>query len=475
MKKMAFGLIVGNRNFFPDSLVAEGREKILKILESLGYEAVVLTPSDTKLGAVETWNDAKKCAKLFKENAEKIDGIIVTLPNFGDEKAVANTLRMSGLNVPILIHAFPDDPLKLDISQRRDAFCGKISVCNNLKQFGFNFTLTKKHVLDPDSKEFETEIERFAGICRVVKGLKGLKIGAVGARPSAFNTVRFSEKILERYDISVETIDLSEVLASMEKLSSDDPEVLNELDMLRKSYRIRIVPPEAVTKMAKLSVVLKRWTRENDINATAIQCWTSLEDNLGITPCAIMGMMSEHLKPSACEVDVIGALSMYVLTLASQKPSAIVDWNNNISDEEVLLFHCGNFPPSIYTDVEIRYADVIGTVTGAERAYGACAGTIKPGPMTFFRITSDDFNGKLKAYVGEGEIVEKDVKTFGSRGVARIPQLQNLMQIICKEGFEHHVAVNLSKVADIVKEAMEVYLGISTYYHSPKMQKLSPL
>ncbi|MEJ5228590.1 MAG: L-fucose/L-arabinose isomerase family protein [Pseudothermotoga sp.] len=466
MKKLCFGLIVGNRDFFPDGLVEQGRKDMINILESLGYEVISLDPSQTKLGAVETLSDAKKCANLFRENAQRIDGIIVTLPNFGDEKAIAQAIRMSELQVPVLVHAFPDNPEKLNLSNRRDSFCGKISVCNNLKQFGINFSLTTHHTEEVDSPTFSKDLEWFAAVCQTVNAFKRVRIGAIGARPSAFNTVRFSEKILERMNVSVETVDLSEIVHRMDEIKDEDDRVKDRIENMKSFYRIQIVPNEALITMAKLAVVIEEWIEENDLDATAIQCWTIMERKLHITPCTVMSMMSESLRPSACEVDIMGALSMYALQNASNKPSALVDWNNNFrSEDECILFHCGNFPRSIYETAEIRYADVIGTTVGNQNAYGACAGKIKTGPFTFFRLSSDDINGTIRGYVGEGEILPEDPKTFGSRAIARIDNLQKLMNYICLEGFEHHVAINLSRVAKAIKETMERYIGIEIYLH----------
>ncbi|KUK20216.1 MAG: hypothetical protein PWQ72_282 [Pseudothermotoga sp.] len=465
MKKLCFGVIVGNRDFFPDVLVDMGRKEILKTLENLGYETVCLGPSETKFGAVETFSDAKKCANLFKENSHKIDGLIVTLPNFGDEKAITQAIKMSELKVPVLIHAFADDPEKLDLLNRRDSFCGKISVCNNLKQSGIRFSLTTHHTEQIQSESFKNDLEWFAGVCRVVKALKKVRIGAIGARPGAFNTVRFSEKLLEQMNISVETIDLSEVIFKVDEISDDNDRVIEKIKTMKNIYHTQIVPDSALVSIAKLSVIIEEWISENDLDATAIQCWTILEKKLHITPCAVMSMMSEKLKPSACEVDVMGALSMYILQSASGKPSALVDWNNNYLENEVMLFHCGNFPPSLYESVEIRYADVIGTTVGNQNAYGACAGKIKSGPFTFLRLSTEDINGSVKGYVGEGEILSQNPKTFGSRGIAKISNLDGLMNYICLEGFEHHVAINLSRIAKSIKEALERYMDIKIYLH----------
>src|SRR5260370_7193567 len=135
-RKMTVGVIVGNRGFFQDPLAKTGREEMIQILQKSGMDAVVLTPEQSKYGAVETYEEAKRCAELFKSKAEAIGGIIVTLPNFGDERAIADTLRLSRLDVPVLVQATPDTPGKMAITHRRDSFCGKMSACNNLRQYG---------------------------------------------------------------------------------------------------------------------------------------------------------------------------------------------------------------------------------------------------------------------------------------------------------------------------------------------------
>jgi len=464
---LTFGLIVGNRDFFPDELAKAGREEMIKTLEREGFSVICPSPEDTHFGVVETWGDAKKCAALFKENQDKLDGIIVSLPNFGDEKAVANSIRLSGLNVPILVHAFPDSLDAMDLSHRRDSFCGKISVCSNLNQYDIPFSLTRFHTVSPQDKTFKEDLNWFAGVCRVVNGLRNIKLGAIGARPGAFNTVRFSEKILESYGISVETIDLSDIFAQMNKISDDETLLKAKIEEIKSYCDTREVPPEKISTMARFGITVERWMKENGLVASAIQCWTSLQNNVGIMPCTIMSMMSEKLMPSACEVDITGALSMYALQLASESPSAIVDWNNNYGDEpdKAVIFHCGNFARSIFEKAKMSHADVISTSVGQQNAYGSLTGKIKSGPFTYARFTTDDLDGCLRAYAGEGEVTDDELNTFGARGVVRIPRMQELLEFICKSGFEHHVAINLSQVADILNEAIGNYLGIETYWH----------
>ncbi|MCD6290669.1 MAG: L-fucose/L-arabinose isomerase family protein [Anaerolineae bacterium] len=465
--KITLGVIIGNRDFFPDVLVTEARQDILKVLSEMGIDAVILSETDTKLGGVETWEDAKKCAALFKKNQDKIDGILVVLPNFGDEKGVADTIKLSGLDVPILVQAYPDDLDGFHVERRRDAFCGKISVCNNLRQYGFPFTLTELHTVYPTSEEFKTDLQKFVGVCRVVKGLRNARLGAIGARPNAFNTVRFSEKLLQAYGITVNTIDLSEVFGLANKLADDDAKVKQCVDEIQEYLPTNGVPPTALVKMAKLGIVIDDWMAANDLDATAIQCWSSLQQNYGINACTLMSMMSENLMPSACEVDITGAASMYALQLASGKPSALVDWNNNYGGDpnKCVLFHCGNWAKSFFREARMAYADVLATTLGKEHTYGAIAGRSISGPMSFARITTDDLHGVIRAYVGDGTFTDDPLDTFGSRAVVEVPGLQKLLKYICKNGFEHHAAMNPSHSAAILAEAFETYFGWEVYYH----------
>jgi len=466
-KKTTLGVIVGNRGFFPDHLCEDGRKQILQVLEEEGLGAVALTPDDTPFGSVETREHAAKCAELFRKHASEIDGVLVTLPNFGDERGVAETLRMAGLNVPVLIHAFPDEAGRMTIKDRRDSFCGKMSVCNNLTQYGIPYSLTTLHTVAPTAPSFREDLRTFAATCRVVKGLRGARIGAIGARPAAFNTVRFSEKILEANGITVEPVDLFELMVKANKLEDDDRAVQFKLSAIEGYVETGDAPAKALLKMAKLAVAIENWATENQLVATAIQCWTAMEEFYGVVPCTVMSMMSDKLMPSACEVDVTGAVAMYALTLASQQPAALLDWNNNYGDDpdRCVLFHCSNIPKSCMSCARMSVQDIIGGTVGIENTFGTIVGRIKPGPFTFCRVATEDLDGSMSAYVGEGEFTEDPLDTFGGAGVARIHGLQRLLRYICQAGFEHHVAATHARVADAVADAMGTYLGWDVYRH----------
>jgi len=465
-KNLVFGVIVGNRDVFPDHLAKEGRIEIKSVLKELGYGYVILNESDTKDGVVEDYSDAKKCAKLFKENKEQIMGIIVVLPNFGDEKGIVNTLKLSDLNVPILIQASSDEVDKMNRKFRRDAFCGKLSVCSVLYQHGIPFTLTETHTCPINSDAFKTDLVKFERVCKIVKKLKNARFGQIGVRPNAFETVRYSEKILQLHGITIEPIDLSEIFGEISRLPDDDPKVKEKIQVIKDYTPTTTFPEDGILKLAKLSVVVEKWVLENELDGFAFQCWPSIQDNFGVVPCAVMSMFSEGLVPAACEVDISGLIGMYILQVATETPSAILDWNNNYGDDpnKMVLFHCSNLPKSFFKDTKMTIHPIISDIKGDDHSFGAIQGRIKSKPCTLLRIETDDVFGEIKALLVEGKYTDDPLETFGGYGVIEIPNLQDILKTLCKEGFAHHVAASLEKVGEIVFEALSNYLGWNIIY-----------
>jgi L-fucose isomerase-like protein len=465
-RPVTFGMIVGNRGFFPDHLAKSGREEMIAVIEKAGHKVITVGANETKCGAITSRQEVAICADLFKKHAAEIDGVIVTLPNFGEERAIADALRQSDLDVPVLIQATPDNAGSMTIKDRRDSFCGKMSACNNLKQYGIPYSLTTLHTEAPDSEIFAKDLDWFAAVCRVVKGLRRLRIGAIGARPAAFNTVRYSEKLLEASGISVEPIDLSEILGRVEKMK--DSEAEPKLKAIKAYVDTNKVPEAALLKMAKFGTVVDNWMKDEQVSINAIQCWTSLETYFGVVPCTVMSMASQSLISSACEVDVGGLIGMHALQLASGTPSALLDWNNNYGDDpdKCVCFHCSNLPKHFLKSVKMEYQQIIAGTVGKENTYGTCEGIVKASPMSFARFTTNDLEGMIEGYVGHGEFTDDPLDTFGGAGVLRIPNLQTLLRFICENGFEHHVAASLSTVASAVHEATDRYLGWNVALHS---------
>ena len=469
-KKISLGLIVGSREFFNGTLALDARRDVIAQLDKLGIGYHILPVSETNNGSVETKEDVRKYVQLFDENRHDIDGIVVLLPNFGDEIAVVETINRSKLNVPVLVQACNDEIDKVDLRGRRDAFCGKLSVCNNLYQYGIQFSDTTTHTCDIAGDEFATDLDRFSRVCRTVKGLKNARIGSIGARTGAFQTVRYSEKILQASGVTVVTVDLSEILGAAQAVNEDSPEVKAQLEKIAAYGRIPAhIKRENIVKQAKLSIAVNRWIEENECDASAIQCWTSVQDNYGCATCLSMSMLSERLMPSACEVDVAGAISMYALALASGAPPALLDWNNNYGREpnKCVGTHCGNFPKSFLgVEPEISNLDVLGTTIGPEKCFGAVKGKVAPGPMTYFRISTDDLLGKVKGYVGHGTFTADPFAMDGGIAVIDLPRMRDLFTHLCRQGFEHHVAMVRGNHADVVDEAVSRYLKWDVYHHA---------
>lgn len=469
-EKMCFGVIIGTRAYFNSELAKDVRKQLLKTLEDEGYDYVILPENATPTGSssIETREDGLKCAELFRQNRDRIDGIIISLPNFGFEIGIINAISVADLHVPVLVQACDDENDKVDLDSRRDAFCGKISVCNNLYQYGITFTDTTLHTYSIYSDLLAKDIRKFAGICRVVNGLRHARIGQIGVRPSGFQTVRASEKLFQRSGVTIVPVDLSEILAAAQKIDDDDAQLQKKLEEI-KCYAT--VPKEYSDKLviqAKFGVAVERWITANEVDAVAIQCWDSLEQNYGCAACVTMSMLGDKLLPAACETDIAGAVSMYALTLAASKSSALLDWNNNFAEDrnKCVCTHCGNFPKSfVNNDLKLGPLGVLGRTLGKVHTFGAVYGKVTEGDFTFFRVSTDDPHGCIKAYLGIGEITNDPYGMDGCIAVTKVNNLQKLMKYICKNGFEHHVAMVRTDVKDILEEAIGNYLGWNLYVH----------
>ena len=464
-----FGVIITNRSFFPDHLVRTARAALLESLKAWGHEVITLSETDTFMGQTMTREEAQQCAALLRSHSEEMDGIIVCLPNFGEETGVADAIRMSGCNLPILIQASPDDPDKLQLENRRDAFCGKLSLCNNLYQYGIKYSLTASHVVAVDSEAFHADVERFAKICAVVKAMRTARIAQIGARVMPFRTVRYSEKLLQASGITVETEDFSEILADIEQIT-DEAQVNAKIAEIEAYGNVcEGTEREKLVKQAKLCIALDSWMQEHDCQASAIQCWDSVEANYGCAMCLSMSMMGQKGKPSACETDVMGAVSMLALLKASGIPPIYQDWNNNYAQEsnKCINVHCSNYPACAFTQKpEIANLDILATTLGTDVSFGALKGRVKSSRMTYLKLSTDDRQGKIKCYLGEGAFTDDPLDTFGGVAVCEVPELNDLMHYITRNGFEHHVALVQAEAADILEEALGNYMGWDVYRHS---------
>jgi L-fucose isomerase-like protein len=468
---LTFGLIVGTRGFFSSHLAADGRAQLIAQLDKLGHKHVILPASETPSGAVETTRDGLKCAALFNQHRAEIDGVIISLPNFGDELGIITALQTASLGVPVLVQASDDELDKLGTKDRRDSFCGKLSVCNNLYQCGIPFTDTATHTVALNSPEFTRDLEHFAAVCRVTGSLKRARIGAIGARPAAFQTMRASEKLLQASGITVVPVDLSEIIGWAAKVDVNSERARQKLAEMTAYGTIAAGInnlPEKLERHVRLYIAVEDWMNENMIDAAGFQCWTSIQQNYGCATCLTMSMMGEKLIPSACEVDIAGVTAMYALVQASGEPAALIDWNNNYGADrdKCVAQHCSNFPRSfIGKPVEIGVLSVLGANLGEEICFGGIQGKAAAGPMTYCRVSTDDRRGRIRAYVGDAEFTDDPFNMAGGIAVCRIPNLQTLMKHMTMNGFEHHAAMARKHCAAVIEEAFTNYLGWDVYRH----------
>lgn len=455
-----FALFIGNRGFFPASLLETARQELVEVLEGLGHEVLALDAGATRHGAVETAREGERYARFLSEHRGRYDGVILSLPNFGDENGAVAALREAG--VPILVHAYPDELDRMAPDQRRDAFCGKLSVMDVLRQNAVAFTALKPHTVHPRSPRFAENVDAFGRVCRVVKGMRRLAVGAVGARTTPFKTVRCDEAALQRHGVTVETFDLSGVMARAAALPAGDDRLRARRERLGRYASWEGVPGQARESLARLGTVLDLLVEENGLQAVALRCWEELQRQMGISPCVLMGELGDRGVPAACEVDVASAVTMQALALASGRPATCLDWNNNYGDddERCILFHCGPVPQSLMAGPG-RVTDhvLLANALGPGCSYGCHVGRIAPTPFTFGNLLTED--GRLEVYLGEGRFTDDPIPAsyFGCGGVAHIAGLQDVLLTIGAAGHRHHVAVAPGHHRAAVAEALGKYLG----------------
>lgn len=456
---MKFALFFGNRGFMPGELIASARREMTEAVERAGHEALLLDESATRYGAVETREEGILYHDWLKSHEGEYDGVILCMPIFIDENGAAAALRDA--NAPILMQAYPDEIGKLDFKHRRDAFCGKFSVMDVFYQYGIPFTVMKPHVVHPLSPAFARNLEEFAAICRVVRGMRRFNLGCVGARTTAFKTVRFDELALQRHGINVESFDLSELIHTVQTMPDDAPAALEKLGRLERYADFSRVPEPNKLTLAKVSVALDGYIRDYRLDALTLRCWNEMETVLRVCPCVLVSELNDRGIVCSCEIDLCSAVTMRALQLASGKPAACLDWNNNYGEDEnkVILFHCGPVAQSLMAGR--------GTVTEHKMfakgdpgsGWGTNEGRIAAFDMTYSNCFTE--NGKIKVYVDEGKFTGEPIEEafFGCGGVAEIPDLQNKLLRLARGGFKHHTTVGVGKLASVLREAFGVYLG----------------
>ena len=458
-KKMTFALCFCNRSFMPGELIYGAREDMVKAVTDAGYDYIMMDAELTRYGGVETRAEGKLYADWLKQHQGEFDGVIFSMPIFADENGAIVALQDAG--VPILMQAYPDEIGKMDFAHRRDAYCGKFSVTDVFTQYEVPFTVLKPHVVHPLSPKFQENLRDFAAICRVVNGMKRFNLGCIGARTTAFKTVRFDEIAMQKHGINVESFDLSELFNMVAALKDDDAKVVAKMAHLENYTDFSIVPPANKLTLAKIGCVLDWYIEEYHLDALALRCWNEMETYLRVCPCVLLSDLNNRGIAASCEIDMCSAICMRAMSLASEGPSAVLDWNNNYGDEEnkVVLFHCGPVAQSLMAGKGHVTEHKMFAKNDPGSGWGCNEGRIKAMPITISNCQTKD--GKIVIYASEAKITEDVIEPeyFGCCGVAEIPDLENKLIKLARGGFKHHTAICESHVKEILKEAFTTYLG----------------
>lgn len=455
---MKFALYFGNRGFMPAELIEGARKDMIKAVASAGYDYLIMDESATRYGAVETRDEGRLYAQWLKSHEGEYDGVILCMPIFIDENGAIAALADAG--VPILMQAYPDEICKMDFQHRRDAYCGKFSVTDVFEQYKVPYTVMKPHVVHPLTPEFKQNLTDFAAICRVVKGMKRFTIGCIGARTTAFKTVRFDEVTMQRHGINVESFDLSELFEFVRAKADDDAAVLAKKASLENYADFSNVPEDKKIMLSKISVVIDEYIEEYHLDAIALRCWNEMETYLRVCPCVLLSELNDRGIVASCEIDMCSAITMRALSLATEGPAACLDWNNNYGDDpdKVILFHCGSTAQKLMAARGEVKSHKMFDKGDPGSGWGTNEGRIGAFPMTYSNCKTED--GKITIYFSEGEFTADKIEDefFGCGGVAKIDNLQDKLIKLARGGFKHHTTVANGHVKNILEEAFKYYL-----------------
>ena len=460
MKKITFAVLFGNRGFFPGSVIAAAREEMCEAVARAGAEAICLDPTFTRYGAIETREEGKIFADFLKAHEGEYDGLIICLPNFGDENGIKEAIK--DVRVPILLQAYPDELDKLDFANRRDAFCGRLGLCAVLKQMGVEFVSGSTFVAHPLSEGFHKDLTAFVSTCRIVRRLRHARVGVIGARTTAFKSVRFDEGALEARGVDVETLDLTQVFDKIEAIKDDDVRLAAWAKDINEIANTCDAPEYAILNQCKLGVALEELVADMGLDALAIRCWSELQYEYKITPCTVMGVLNKRQIPVVCETDVTNAPAMLALAMASYTGVGCLDVNNNYGDDpdKCILFHCGPLPIDLMAEQgHMEEHKMFVKTQGCNCSWGVNVGRMKPATVTLCGMRTE--NGETRYFVERAEVkdIELDRAFFGTYGVIEIPGLQEKLIPMGEEGFRHHVLVTEGDHVKAMREALSKYLG----------------
>jgi L-fucose isomerase-like protein len=400
----------------------------------------------TRFGAAQNLDEAEAVAAYFAR--EGVDGLVLCPTDFGDERSAAKIAEKLG--VPVLLYATKEPPTVPDPGMGRvsDSYCGNLSMAAGLHRRRIPFRFAG--VFFPDEPGFLAEVEAFARAAAVVKGLRNARIGQIGVRPPTFETVAFDEVAMARkFGQNVICANLDDLIAEARALSDDDPAVQDILADIRLTVPTITVADDYLLQAAKLEAALAGFWSRSRLSALAMQCWPSIQREWGISLCALFGRLTQRHRLTACETDILGAVSMlaqYQAALGQTLPH-FIDWTiqHREHPNRLLAWHCGNAPTCLARDsgeIALRSRrDMTGEVPVHEGdpMAGLCQFQLKPGPVTFCRLA--EYDGEWKMLIARGEIVPSDETLAGTWAWVEVSDHAHLYRTLVEEGFIHHASM----------------------------------
>jgi len=442
MRNIALGFLPSHRDPFSEEWAVSMRDRCLKAMSDIpGVEWVVPSPDLTERGLVRDDQDAEKAVDLFAES--DIDGLVIGTMTFGDEVSCAEVASQMG--VPTLLFGTKEGPFTEDGNRLSDSFCGTLSVASALRRRGISSAFLD--ILFPEEEVFSEGLQEFARTCSGVSGFMGARVGMVGTRPERFETCSFSEApLIEQFDQRVVQLSMADLFDGAGRIEDDDEDVLRIMDELEGGpYQVKM-DRENLLKSARLEVALLRWADEKDLSCMAVQCWSAMQDVYGVASCLCMGRLTARGLMTACEVDVLGALSMLLQYEAAMEATVphFIDWTIQHQEHENRFYawHCGNAPLCLAAEpekVQIGTHSILDRVADPAKCQGVAEFQLTPGPVSLNRLIEED--GDFKLLITNGVIVQDDATRRGSWSWVEVPDLKYLYRTLVEEGFIHHASM----------------------------------
>ncbi|NPV53936.1 MAG: L-fucose/L-arabinose isomerase family protein [Firmicutes bacterium] len=453
--KIKLGYAPTRRNIFSKEDAAKYKRLTEEKLKGWGIELITIDWLNEE-GLLYDAADAPKIAQRFKE--ENVDAVFSPHCNFGTEDAVAKLAKIMGK--PFLLWGPRDEAPLPDGMRLRDTQCGLFATSKILRRLRVPFTyIVNSRLNDP---VFERGVKNFLAASAVVKAFRNLRIGQISTRPAAFWTVMVNEgELLERFGIEIVPISLVEIVNSVNsRIAKNDTNLKTTVEEFKGKVEFHNIDDEIIKRIAALKLTMEEWATGEGCSAIAIQCWSALQDALGIMPCFANAELTDAGLPVVCETDIHGAVSAIMAQAARMGETPIFFADLTIrhpdNDNAELIWHCGPFPLSLKAE-NSPHARVDRNYTQENGCPGVCEWQIRGGDITITRFDGD--GGQYSLLMGHGRGVDGPM-TRGTYVWVEVNDWPKWEEKFIKGPYIHHVACVHGNVAPVLYEATRYIPGL---------------